>query len=88
MSAREELAETIRNGSMGTTEITDIILAAGYRKPKVIAYVVLDRDGQMIGKQFTDREAARAFAAEWTADCKAAGIDWDYRAAEIVEATP
>lgn len=59
----------------------------GYRKPRVLAYVVLDRDGQIIGKQFTNRPAAQAFADEWTADCKTAGIDWDYRVAEIVEVT-
>jgi hypothetical protein len=31
-----ELAETIRNSSLGTTEIMDAILAAGYRKPRAI----------------------------------------------------
>lgn len=55
-------------------------------QPKVIGYVVVDRDGQLIGKQFQNREAAQAFADEWTADCKTAGIDWEYRVAEIVEA--
>ena len=52
----------------------------------IIGYIAVDRDGQIIGKQFANREAAQAFADEWTADCKAAGIDWDYRVAEIVEA--
>jgi len=52
----------------------------------IIGYIAVDRDGQIIGKQFANREAARAFADEWTADCKTAGIDWDYRVAEIVEA--
>jgi hypothetical protein len=33
------LAEAIRNGSIGTTEIMDAILAAGYRKPRTITMV-------------------------------------------------
>ena len=52
---------------------------------QVIAYVALARDGKIVGQQFADRDAAQAFADEWTADCKTAGIDWDYRVAEIVE---
>jgi hypothetical protein len=52
----------------------------------IIGFIVVDRVGILVGKQFTNRDAAQAFADEWTADCKAAGIDWDYRVAEIVEA--
>lgn len=66
----------------------DRLLVAGYRKPEVIAHVVVDREGHVIGKQFKDREAAQAFADEWTADCKTAGIDWEYRVAVIAEDTP
>lgn len=51
MSAREELdakmAEAIRTGSMGTTEIVNAILAAGYRKPRIVpdAHLCSDSDG-------------------------------------------
>jgi hypothetical protein len=54
---------------------------------KTLGYVVVDRGSQIIGQQFRSREAALASAAGWTADCETAGIDWDYRVAEIVEFT-
>ena len=60
----------------------------GYRKPVVLAYVVVDRLGVMIGSQSATRAEAQAVADEWTTTCKEAGIDWDYRVAEIVEAAP
>ena len=52
---------------------------------KTIGYIVVDRGGVMVGKQHTHKESAQAFASEWTADCKTAEIDWDYRVAQIVE---
>jgi len=67
--------------------LEDCTDACSYRKPKVIGYVVVARDGKIVANQFKCRDAAYAFADEWTADCKTAGIDWDYRVAEIVEAT-
>ncbi|GAA3399383.1 hypothetical protein [Pseudarthrobacter polychromogenes] len=57
----------------------------GYRKPKVIGYIVVDRGGIMVGHQHKHRESAQAFADEWSDDCKTAGIHWEYRVAEIVE---
>jgi len=102
MNAREELAlvlanaQRFRNGSSMlpsaahvsrlALDDADAVLAAGYSKPKVIGYAVLDRAGHMIGEQFTERNAAFEFAAEWTKDCEDAGIDWDYRVATITEA--
>lgn len=85
MSNRDELCRLIL-GRTATTAV-EAILAAGYRKPKVIVYLVISRDGRVIGEQFADREPAQTRADEWTNDCKTAGIDWDYRVAEIVEAT-
>ncbi|MFF1382818.1 hypothetical protein ACFVWT_04555 [Arthrobacter sp. NPDC058288] len=61
------------------------VRAAGYRKPKVLGYIVVDRSGVMVGNQQKHRESAQAFAEEWTADCRTAGIDWEYRVAEITE---
>lgn len=52
---------------------------------KTIGYIVVDRKGSMVGKQHMNKASAQAFAAEWTADCKTAEIDWDYRVAQIVE---
>lgn len=52
---------------------------------KALGYIVVDRGGTMVGKQHKHRESAQAFAEEWTADCKTADIDWDYRVAQIVE---
>lgn len=95
MSARDELATVIveaygeDSGACPCEQDLDVaahILSAGYRKPKVIGYIVVDRGGILVGKQFKHREAAQAFADESTADCETAGIDWDYRVAEIVEA--
>jgi hypothetical protein len=97
MSARDELAGiymytlNMGHGMVSRPEqgnrAADAILAAGYRKPRIIGYAVVDRDGHMIGKQFKDVDAAQAFADEWTADCKTSGIDWDYRVAAITEVT-
>jgi hypothetical protein len=64
----------------------DALLVAGYGKAEVLGYIVVDRGGIMVGTQHKHRESAQAFADEWTADCKTAGIDWDYRVAEITEA--
>jgi hypothetical protein len=96
MSARDELAKVIESGyGEDPTDcpydhapiIADALLAAGYRKPEVIAYVVVARDGQLIGKQqFKGYAAAKALADVWTADCQTEGVDWDYRVAEITEA--
>ena len=69
-------------------DIADAILAAGYRKPKVLGYIVVDRGGIFVGNQHKHRESAQAFADEWTADCKRSEMDWDYRVTEIVEARP
>ncbi len=63
------------------------ILAAGYRKPAVLGYIVVDRDGSMVGPHHENEVSAQTFAAEWTKDCKDAGIDWEYRVATITEAT-
>jgi hypothetical protein len=86
---REELARII-GGKLITrssmTETAGSVIAAGYRRPKVLGYVVVSRDGRMLGHQFGDRAAAQARADEWTNDCKTGGVDWDYRVAEIVEA--
>ena len=64
----------------------DALLAAGCRKPAVLGYVVVGRDGGMVtGASYTNREAAQAYADRWSADAKASRVDWDYRVAEIVE---
>ena len=99
MNARDELALTIHTHHCIESvhnedcmfwaddhESAEAVRTAGYSKPKVIGYAVLDRAGHMIGEQFTERNAAFEFAAEWTKDCEDAGIDWDYRVAAITEA--
>jgi hypothetical protein len=68
-------------------ELAAAILAAGYSKPTILGYVVVGRDGHMIGAQHSTSEEAQAMADEWTKDCEVAGVDWDYRVAEIVEAS-
>jgi hypothetical protein len=95
MSARDELAKVVYKarwvdgikdvGLTTDSAIADAILAAGYRKPKVLGYMVVSRRGSMVGNQHEDRESAQKVADEWTADCQTAGIDWDYRVAEITE---
>jgi hypothetical protein len=95
MSEREELADALqqfalvhdRDGLQAWDAYADVILAAGYRKPQVLSYIVVSRDGQPIGKSFPSRDLAQKRADEWTNDCRVAGVDWDYRVAEIVEAT-
>jgi hypothetical protein len=99
MSVRDELAgiimspESLDGGpiscgpnSVYAARTADAILAAGYRKPTVIGYVVVNRSGAMLGKQFETREDAQALADAWTADCQTTGTDWDYRVAEVTEA--
>lgn len=69
------------------TPLADAILAAGYRKPRILGYVVVGRDGLMHRVQYETRLAAQEVADEWTRDAKNTGVDWDYRVAEIVEPT-
>lgn len=66
--------------------LVSVLAAAGYRKGNVLGYIVVDRGGVIVGNQHKHKESAQTFADEWTADCKTAGIDWEYRVAEIVEA--
>lgn len=66
--------------------MADAVLTAGYRKPVVLAYVVVDRNGKLIKDFGQDKATAQEFAIESTGTCEDAGIDWDYRVAEIVEA--
>ena len=78
---------------IGKLAAAERVLAAGYIKtagptPRRLGYIVVDRGGIMVGNQHKYLESAQAFADEWTADCKSAGMDWDYRVAEIFEATP
>ena len=78
---------------IGKIAAAERVLAAGYVKtagpaPRRLGYIVVDRGGIMVGNQHKYRESAQEFADEWTADCKLAGMDWDYRVAEIFEATP
>lgn len=58
-----ELAETIRTGSLGTSEIADALLTAGYRKPRTITTaeeldalpgesVIRDAGGMVFEKDF------------------------------------
>ena len=94
---REELARIIRreyNRAIDRRRPTDAydapadaILAAGYRKPRILGYVVVGRDGLMHRVQYETRSAAQEVADEWTRDAKNTGVDWDYRVAEIVEPT-
>jgi hypothetical protein len=94
---RDELAETLNEAVEvfyepfdwhESTRIAAKILAAGYRKPTVLGYVVVGRDGGMVtGSSYTTRaEAHQAIADEWTVGAKTNQIDWDYRVSEIVEA--
>jgi hypothetical protein len=78
--------DAVLEGELNLQTVADDVMGAGYRKPKVLGYVLVSRGGSMIGDQFSDRAAAQARADEWTNDCKAGGVDWDYRVAEIVEA--
>ena len=93
MSTTEEFAADIRTAPVTGGEDVDLsrplanhLMGLGYRKPKVLSYVVVGRDGGFVQDFGLDRPAAQAFADEWISDCKTAGIDWDYRVAEIVEA--
>jgi hypothetical protein len=68
-------------------DMANAALAAGYRKQKVIGYVVVGRDGELMsGINYKDRAKAQAIADEWTKDCKDIGTDCDYRVAAITEA--
>jgi hypothetical protein len=67
--------------------MADAILTAGYTKPRIIGYVVVDRDGGFIRDFGLDIIAATGFVSEWSEDCKTAGIDWEYRIATITEAS-
>ena len=91
------LADVIGNkpdnvNQIGKLAAAERVLAAGYSRcgcetPKRLGYIVVDRGGVMVGDQHKYRASAQEFADEWTSDCKAAGMDWDYRVAEIFEAT-
>ena len=50
----------------------------------VYGYVVVDREGKFI-KNADSQQQAIDFATDATDSCKAAGIDWDYRVAAIVD---
>ena len=99
-TAREDLAKTATNAFyVGGTNlnlmtavlrlawfrVADAIIAAGYRKPRVLGYVVVGRDGRMHRTQYATRDTAQEVADEWGSDAREAGIDWDYRVVEIVE---
>ena len=66
-------------------EVAGDLIAEGYRKPAVLGYVVVGRDGRMHRTQYVTRDAAQEVADEWGSDAHEAGIDWDYRVVEIVE---
>lgn len=66
-------------------DLADRMVAMGYRKAEVVSYVVITRDGRFVKDFGGDKTAADDFAADSTGDCSDAGIDWDYRVAEIVE---
>lgn len=95
--ARDELAQTLKRSEAAQTtfehklafhlQTAGDLLRAGYRKPAILGYVIVGRDGQMLGAQYPTKDAAQAMADEWTKDCDEAGVDWDYRVAEIVEPT-
>jgi hypothetical protein len=53
--------------------------------PRTLGYIVVDRSGIMVGGQHKYSESAQADADEWTEDCKAGGVDWDYRVVELTE---
>lgn len=80
----DERAKWEQNSHRGAA---DAILTAGYRKPKVLGYVVVGRDGGIYAwTVHPNREFAQASADKVNADLRGAGIDWDCRVAEIVEA--
>lgn len=49
-----------------------------------LGYVVVARDGNIIGKQHGDKATAQRFADEWTNNARSNKVDWDYRVAQIV----
>lgn len=75
-------------GAAEAREISEAILTAGYSKPTILGYVVVGRDGGFVtGRSYSTRTEAQAIADEWTVGAKTNQIDWEYRVAEIVEAT-
>ncbi|MFJ7748694.1 hypothetical protein ACIQXM_01910 [Arthrobacter sp. NPDC097144] len=68
--------------------IADGLLGKGYRKQVILGYVVVGRDGGMVtGSSYSTHTEAQAKADEWTVGAKTNQVDWEYRVAEIVEAT-
>ena len=58
----------------------------GYRKPKVIQYMVVTQDGGLYDCSFgLDRERAQAVAEQATADAATVGLTYTYRVAEVIE---
>jgi len=73
----------------GIEAMKQMLAEFGYRKRRLVQYVVVTQDGGVYDCSFgRDREAAQAVADEATADAQSAGIDFSYRVAEIVEFTP
>lgn len=93
--ARDELLNIIRRARKPWATNTEhrasqasqaeAILSSGYTKSILLGYVVVGRDGHMLGAQYPTKGEAQAMADEWTKDCKEAGVDWEYRVAEITE---
>ena len=84
LDSSDEAVTCIKRGT-SVEVVAEHILVAGYRKPEIIGYVVVDREGKFIKDFGADSVAAQAFAVESTEDCKDTGIDWDYRVAAITE---
>lgn len=82
-----QMAEAIRNSSIGTTEVVEIVLAAGYRKPRLVATldelaglpvdsVILTHKGGVFTKHFDhfreqDNWEARGAGSVWPEDLPA-----------------
>lgn len=60
-------------------------IAAGYRKPRVLGYVVVQNDHLLNAGQYTDLSDAQG-RADWLNDGQRPGSPIVYRVAEIVEA--
>lgn len=93
MSARDELARDLmvasacaweKNGSRHWPNMADELIAKGYRKPRVLGYVVVsDADFLPSGEVHETRTAAQGVVDTLEA---MVGQDRGYRVAEIVEA--